>query len=164
MSYPSFIIFKAARRFQAGYLDLEWDVKTFIFQKCDYNFAGQVPFYHHIQDNQNRLVGFAIDQVTHYVNQPALLSWISEAENVLYELDTAFFYIYWPFPITSEHDGASLIGANFYHDGHGNFLIIIGDAKANDENGQFQNLWSEIAFPLAPAKQFVVKEYSKRTS
>lgn len=62
-------------------------------------------------------------------------------------------------PRSRERNGASFPAANVYHDGQGDFLIIIPDAKANDESDQFQNLWAEIAFPLAPAEQFVVKEF-----
>jgi hypothetical protein len=164
MSFPSFIIFKEARRFQAGYLDLKCDVKVFTFQGRDYRFVGQCPFYHQITDQKSpndkeiRLIGFAVDRVTHYVKEPRLLQWIEKAENVYFESDTAFFYISWPHPVSYDHDGSTLIAANFFCDTQGDFLITIADGKANDESGQFQNLWTEIAFPLAPAEQFVVKE------
>jgi hypothetical protein len=155
----AFIIFKEARRFKAGFLDDLGDVKTFTFQKRDYHFVGQCPFYHHITNAQNQLIGFAVDMVTHYVKESGLLPWIQEAENVLYEMDTALFYIHWPYPTSGEHDGASLVAANFYYDDNGNFLITLWNAKASGKDGQFQNLWTEITFPVAPAEQFIVKEY-----
>lgn len=172
MNWPSFIIFKEARRFHAGYLDLApngealTNVKVLSFRGRDYHFAGQCPIFHHITEKQNitdtknRLIGFALDMVTYYVKEPKLTLWIQDAENVSFEPDTALFYIHWQYPVSYEHDGSSLIGANIYHDGQGDFLIQIADTKSQfATRNKFQNLWSEIAFPLAPAEQFIVKEY-----
>jgi|SRR5882724_2429971 len=159
MSYPSFIIFKDARRFQAGYLDLAGDVKTFTFRGRDYHFAGQVFNYCNLTtDGKNRLVGFVLTDVLHHVKEPAFSPWFDDAENGINEGDFHFL-IHWPCSEAWEQDGSCLIGANVYHDNRDDFLTVISDGKANDESGQFQNLWSEIAFSLASAEQFVVKEY-----
>lgn len=64
MSYPSFILFKEARQFQTGYLDLLWDVKVFTFQKRDYHFVGQCVHFCQITDEKNRLVGFVCNYLT----------------------------------------------------------------------------------------------------
>lgn len=160
MSYPSFIIFKEARRFHAGFLDLLWDVKTFKFRGRDYHFAGQVFNYCNITTNEkNRLIGFVLTNVQHHVKEPAWLPWFKNAENGLNEAGEFHFLLHWPCSEAWEQDGSCLIGANVYHDSHGDFLIVIPDGKANDESGQFQSLWTQVAFPLAPAGQFVVKEY-----
>lgn len=159
MSYPSFIIFKEARLFQAGYLDLEGGVKTFTFRGRNYSFVGQCVHFCQITDPKNRLVGFVLNRLTDDVLEPFLLSWFDNAENGLDEAGLFNFFICWPRSENWENDGSLLIGANVFHDGKGDFLITIPDAKANDESGQFQNLWSKIAFPLAPKEQFVVKEY-----
>jgi hypothetical protein len=167
MNYPSFIIFKAARRFQAGYLDLAPDggsfdnVKTFIFQGRDYHFIGQVFNFSQITTDQtNRLIGFVLISMTDWVKEPLLPVWFNDAENGLDDGGFCHFLIYWPCPETWEQDGASFVAANVYHDGKGDFLIQIDDVKSHfASRNKFQNLWSEIAFPLAPAEQFSVKEY-----
>lgn len=157
MSYPSFIIFKEARLFQAGYLDLEGDVKTFTFRERNYCFAGQCVHFCQITDKKNRLVGFVLNRLTDDVPEPFLLSWFDNAENGLDEAGMFHFFICWPCPENWENDCSLLIGANVFHDGKGDFLITIPDAKASDESGQFQQLWTEIAFPLATSKQFLVR-------
>jgi len=167
MNWPSFIIFKEARRFQAGYLDLApsgknfSNVKVFTFQGHDYRFTGQVFNFCQITTNEtNRLIGFVLIRMTHHVKEPALLNWFNDAENGLDDGEWFHFFIHWPCSEAWEQDGSSLIGANIYHDEHGDFLIQIDDVKSQfTTRGQFQNLWSEIAFPLAPPEQFTVKEY-----
>ena len=159
MNYPSFIIFKEARRFQAGFLDLQWDVKTFTFQGRDYHFVGQCVHFCQIIDEKKRLVGFVLNCLTDDVQEPFLLAWFDNTENGSDEGGMFHFFIRWPCPEKWENDCSLLIGANVFHDGKGDFLITIPDAKANDASGQFQNLWTEIAFPLAPSEQFIVKEY-----
>lgn len=159
MSYPSFVIFKVARQFQAGYIDLRWDVKTFIFRERDYQFVGQCVHYCQITDEKNQLVGFILNRLTNDVTEPFLLTWFDNAENGEDEGGMFHFFIRWPCPEKWENDCSLLIGANVFHDGKGDFLITIPDAKANDEGGRFQNLWSKIAFPLTPSDQFCVKKY-----
>jgi hypothetical protein len=165
MNWPSFIIFKEARRFQAGHLDLAPDskifsnVKVFTFRGRDYHFVGQCVHYCQITDEQNKLVGFVLNHMMDDVKEPTLLSWFNDTEAGINE-DDCYFFIQWPRPEKWENDCSLLIGANVYHDGHGDFLIQIDDVKSQfATRGQFQNLWSEIAFPLAPPEQFTVKGY-----
>lgn len=157
MSYPAFIIFKEARRFQAGHLDLRGDVETFTFQARDYRFVGQCVHYSQITDKKKRLIGFVLYQLTDDVQEPFLLPWFDNAENGTDDNGLFHFFIGWPRPEDSENDGSMLIGANVFHDGKGDFLITIPNPKANDGSGQFQNLWAKIGFPLTSPERFLVK-------
>ncbi len=157
MKYPAFIIFQDARLFQASYLEQTGDIEVFAFRGREYRFAGQCPFYHHLTDAEKRLIGFVLDGANNITKALGWFEWIKAGENKFFdESFEIYFYLKWPQPIQWDHDGSTMIAANVYHDGQGDFLITIDDTKATGRDGQFQNLWSSITFPLAPADQFQV--------
>ncbi len=165
MKYSAFVIFQEARRFQASYLELSGDIEVFAFHGRQYRFAGQCPFYHHLTGMENRLLGFVVDGVDNIIKAPGWFEWIKTGENKFFEDPyIVYFYLTWPQPTQWHHDCSAMIAANVYHDDQGDFLLTIDDIKANGKDGQFQNLWSSVAFPLAPADQFEVIKYFSRSA
>ncbi|MGI8966443.1 MAG: hypothetical protein ACR2H1_10215, partial [Limisphaerales bacterium] len=146
------------------YWELSRDIEVFGFRGREYRFAGQCPFYHHLTDAENRLLGFVLKGAKDITEAPGWFEWIKAGENKFFdESYDIYFYLKWPQPIQWDHDGSTMIGANVYHDGQGDFLITIDDNKATGKDGQFQNLWSSIAFPLASAQEFQVLKYFSPT-
>ena len=157
MSWPTFIIFQERSLFRASYLETPGDVEVFVFREREYRFVGKCPFFHHLTNSENRLIGFVLEQIEDLTKASGWIEWIQAGENKFCEeLYSVYFCLAWPHVVQWEHDGSCMIGANIYFDDKGDFLITIGDAKATGKDGQFQNLWSSIGFPLAPADQFRV--------
>lgn len=155
MKWPAFVIFQRDCGFQASYLEISGDPEVFAFRGREYRFAGQCPFYHHMTDSENRLTGFVVDGVDLITNAPGWFAWIKSGDDTFSEdSNEAYFFLAGPLPKQFDHDCSALLAANVYHNGGGDFLVTIGDAKATGKDGQFQNLWSSIGFPLAPTDQF----------
>lgn len=157
MSRPAFIIFQERRLFGASYLEVSGDAELLAFRDREYRFVGQCPFYHHLTDANKRLIGFVLEQAENVTKADGWVEWIQAGENKFCEeLYSVYFCLAWPHAVQWEHDGSCMIGANIYCDDQGDFLIMIDDVKATGKDGQFQNLWSSIGFPLAPADKFQV--------
>lgn len=156
MSWPNFIIYQEKGLFKASYLETPGDVEVFAFRDRNYRFAGQCPFYHHLTDSENRLIGFVLQDIDEVTKAAGWGDWLDAGENKFGDLHTFYFCLAWPHAVKWEHDGSCMIAANIYCNDKAQFLITISDTKATGKDGQFQNLWSSIGFPLAPADQFQV--------
>jgi hypothetical protein len=109
--------------------------------------------FHHIVDNQRRLLGFQLDFLDLPPDAAPWWRWVESCQNCSLK-DNEFVALFADaLPDEYYPDSASIIGGDVYHDGAGDFIVVIPDMNEwKTPERDWGKMWNSIGFDLVELK------------
>ena len=153
MSLSSFVVFRDGRLARAGRQPAALFGRTIVFNGGRFE-RGQkwCHQYHHVIDNQRRLLGFQLDLLSPGGSASvAWRRWVASCENCSLADSEFAVLLVEQLPEVYYSDSASIVGGDVYHNGKGEFIVTIPDlSNVKTEEANWDKMWDTMAFDLAP--------------